>query len=39
MLGTPALEKYDPALLRELYRRLVVGRRYNQQATVLTKQG
>lgn len=38
-LGTPALEKYDPALLRELYRRLVVGRRYNQQATTLTKQG
>lgn len=39
VLGTPALEKYDPALLRELYRRLVVGRRYNQQATTLTKQG
>jgi pyruvate dehydrogenase E1 component alpha subunit len=39
VLGTPALEKTDPALLRELYRRLVVGRRYNQQATVLTKQG
>ena len=39
VLGTPALEKYDPAVLRELYRRLVVGRRYNQQATVLTKQG
>ncbi|MFJ9445579.1 pyruvate dehydrogenase (acetyl-transferring) E1 component subunit alpha [Kitasatospora sp. NPDC101235] len=38
-IGTPALEKYDPALLRELYRRLVVGRRYNQQATTLTKQG
>ncbi|MFF2541123.1 thiamine pyrophosphate-dependent dehydrogenase E1 component subunit alpha [Kitasatospora sp. NPDC058063] len=38
-LGTPAMEKYDPALLRELYRRLVVGRRYNQQATTLTKQG
>ncbi|MFG2909457.1 pyruvate dehydrogenase (acetyl-transferring) E1 component subunit alpha [Kitasatospora sp. NPDC048286] len=37
--GTPALEKYDPALLCELYRRLVVGRRYNQQATTLTKQG
>ena len=37
--GTPALEKHDPALLRELYRRLVVGRRYNQQATTLTKQG
>ncbi|MFE6054693.1 thiamine pyrophosphate-dependent dehydrogenase E1 component subunit alpha [Kitasatospora sp. NPDC056446] len=39
VLGTPALEKYDPALLRELHRRLVVGRRYNQQATTLTKQG
>ncbi|GJF29409.1 pyruvate dehydrogenase E1 component subunit alpha [Kitasatospora sp. NE20-6] len=39
VLGTPALEKTDPALLRELYRRLVVGRRYNQQATTLTKQG
>ncbi|WP_030270036.1 pyruvate dehydrogenase (acetyl-transferring) E1 component subunit alpha [Streptomyces sp. NRRL B-24484] len=39
VLGTPALEKADPALLRELYRRLVVGRRYNQQATTLTKQG
>lgn len=39
VLGTPGLEKYDPALLRELYRRLVVGRRYNQQATTLTKQG
>ncbi len=39
VLGTPALDKADPLLLRELYRRLVVGRRYNQQATVLTKQG
>ncbi|MFD7903248.1 pyruvate dehydrogenase (acetyl-transferring) E1 component subunit alpha [Kitasatospora sp. NPDC059722] len=39
VLGTPALEKQDPALLRELYRRLVIGRRYNQQATTLTKQG
>ncbi|WP_435796276.1 thiamine pyrophosphate-dependent dehydrogenase E1 component subunit alpha [Kitasatospora aureofaciens] len=39
VLGTPTLEKHDPALLRELYRRLVVGRRYNQQATTLTKQG
>ncbi|WP_030233270.1 pyruvate dehydrogenase (acetyl-transferring) E1 component subunit alpha [Streptomyces sp. NRRL S-350] len=39
VLGTPALEKYDPTLLRKLYRRLVVGRRYNQQATTLTKQG
>ncbi|MGW4381703.1 pyruvate dehydrogenase (acetyl-transferring) E1 component subunit alpha [Kitasatospora sp. NPDC004531] len=39
VLGTPAADKADPALLRELYRRLVVGRRYNQQATTLTKQG
>lgn len=39
VLGTPALEKYEPALLHELYRRLVVGRRFNQQATTLTKQG
>jgi len=39
VLGTPALDKADPKLLRELYRRLVVGRRYNQQATTLTKQG
>ena len=39
VLGTPALAAMDPALLRELYRRLVVGRRYNQQATTLTKQG
>ncbi|WP_031077016.1 pyruvate dehydrogenase (acetyl-transferring) E1 component subunit alpha [Streptomyces sp. NRRL WC-3742] len=38
-IGTPVLEKQDPALLRELYRRLVIGRRYNQQATTLTKQG
>jgi 2-oxoisovalerate dehydrogenase E1 component alpha subunit len=28
-----------PELLRELYTRLVAGRRYNQQATTLTKQG
>ena len=39
ILGTPALGKLDPELLRELYRRLVAGRRYNQQATTLTKQG
>ncbi|MFD8479152.1 pyruvate dehydrogenase (acetyl-transferring) E1 component subunit alpha [Kitasatospora sp. NPDC059673] len=39
VLGTPAAEKADPDLLRELYRRLVAGRRYNQQATTLTKQG
>jgi pyruvate dehydrogenase E1 component alpha subunit len=39
LLGTPAADKLDPELLRELYRRLVLGRRYNQQATTLTKQG
>ncbi|QMU74445.1 pyruvate dehydrogenase (acetyl-transferring) E1 component subunit alpha [Streptacidiphilus sp. PB12-B1b] len=39
VLGTKALAEADPELLRELYRRLVVGRRYNQQATTLTKQG
>nr|WP_233533759.1 pyruvate dehydrogenase (acetyl-transferring) E1 component subunit alpha [Kitasatospora sp. SolWspMP-SS2h] len=39
VLGTPAAEAADPALLCELYRRLVAGRRYNQQATTLTKQG
>ncbi|MFI5528954.1 pyruvate dehydrogenase (acetyl-transferring) E1 component subunit alpha [Kitasatospora sp. NPDC051853] len=39
MLGTPAAEKAEPLLLTELYRRLVAGRRYNQQATTLTKQG
>ncbi|MGF1431473.1 pyruvate dehydrogenase (acetyl-transferring) E1 component subunit alpha [Kitasatospora sp. LaBMicrA B282] len=39
VLGTPELAKYDPELLRELYRQLVIGRRYNQQATTLTKQG
>ncbi|MFI9270074.1 pyruvate dehydrogenase (acetyl-transferring) E1 component subunit alpha [Kitasatospora sp. NPDC052896] len=39
VLDTPEFEKADPALLLDLYRRLVVGRRYNQQATTLTKQG
>ncbi|RKE20353.1 pyruvate dehydrogenase (acetyl-transferring) E1 component subunit alpha [Streptomyces sp. TLI_171] len=39
VLGTPAAASADPELLRELYRRLVAGRRYNQQATTLTKQG
>ena len=39
VLGTAAFQKSDPELLLELYRRLVVGRRYNQQATTLTKQG
>ncbi|GAA1965881.1 pyruvate dehydrogenase (acetyl-transferring) E1 component subunit alpha [Kitasatospora viridis] len=39
VLGAADLAKYDPALLLDLYRRLVAGRRYNQQATTLTKQG
>jgi 2-oxoisovalerate dehydrogenase E1 component alpha subunit len=39
VLGTDAAAKLDPELLRDLYRRLVAGRRYNQQATTLTKQG
>lgn len=39
ILGTPAAAGLDPELLRDLYRRLVTGRRYNQQATTLTKQG
>jgi pyruvate dehydrogenase E1 component alpha subunit len=39
LLGTPAADRLDPELLRDLYRRLVLGRRYNQQATTLTKQG
>lgn len=29
----------DPAILRELYRRMVVGRRFDAQATALTRQG
>ena len=39
VLGTPAQADLSPELLRELYTRLVAGRRYNQQATTLTKQG
>jgi pyruvate dehydrogenase E1 component alpha subunit len=39
LLGTPAAAELDPALLRSLYGQLVRGRRYNQQATALTKQG
>lgn len=38
VLGTDAAD-LDPELLTELYRQLVKGRRYNQQATALTKQG
>lgn len=39
VLGTEAAAQVDPALLRRLYAELVRGRRYNAQATALTKQG
>lgn len=39
VLGTGAAERTDPALLRRLYAEVVRGRRYNAQATALTKQG
>jgi len=40
LIGDPAgTEDLDPALLTRLYRQLVRGRRYNEQATALTKQG
>ncbi|MEE4545306.1 pyruvate dehydrogenase (acetyl-transferring) E1 component subunit alpha [Streptomyces sp. V4-01] len=39
LLGTPDAARLDAALLRSLYGQLVRGRRYNQQATALTKQG
>ncbi|MGW0879195.1 pyruvate dehydrogenase (acetyl-transferring) E1 component subunit alpha [Streptomyces sp. NPDC002671] len=39
VLGTEAAGKADPDLLRRLYAQLVRGRRYNAQATALTKQG
>ncbi|MCM1971584.1 MULTISPECIES: pyruvate dehydrogenase (acetyl-transferring) E1 component subunit alpha [Streptomyces] len=39
VLGTDAAAKADPGLLRRLYAELVRGRRYNAQATALTKQG
>ncbi|MDX6347904.1 MAG: 2-oxoisovalerate dehydrogenase component alpha subunit, partial [Streptomyces sp.] len=39
VLGTPQARTLEPALLTELYGRLVRGRRYNRQATALTKQG
>ncbi|WP_405979795.1 pyruvate dehydrogenase (acetyl-transferring) E1 component subunit alpha [Streptomyces sp. NBC_00158] len=39
VLGTPAAEELDPALMRRYYAELVRGRRYNAQATALTKQG
>lgn len=39
LLGTPAAARLDPGRLRALYGQLVRGRRYNQQATALTRQG
>ncbi|MEU2116697.1 pyruvate dehydrogenase (acetyl-transferring) E1 component subunit alpha [Streptomyces sp. NPDC016459] len=39
VLGTDAVADADPALLLRLYAELVRGRRYNTQATALTKQG
>ncbi|MER5478430.1 pyruvate dehydrogenase (acetyl-transferring) E1 component subunit alpha [Streptomyces sp. NPDC002734] len=42
VLGTPAADEAaaaDPGLLRRLYAEVVRGRRYNAQATALTKQG
>lgn len=39
VLGTDAAARVDPELLRRLYAEVVRGRRYNTQATALTKQG
>jgi pyruvate dehydrogenase E1 component alpha subunit len=39
VLGTEAAASADPELLLRLYAELVRGRRYNAQATALTKQG
>ncbi|MGP3773070.1 pyruvate dehydrogenase (acetyl-transferring) E1 component subunit alpha [Streptomyces sp. SDT5-1] len=39
VLGTDAAARVDPELLRRLYAEVVRGRRYNAQATALTKQG
>ncbi|MGW3665478.1 pyruvate dehydrogenase (acetyl-transferring) E1 component subunit alpha [Streptomyces sp. NPDC005141] len=39
VLGTDAAATVDPVLLRRLHTELVRGRRYNVQATALTKQG
>ncbi|MEO3972717.1 pyruvate dehydrogenase (acetyl-transferring) E1 component subunit alpha [Streptomyces sp. CAU 1734] len=39
VLGTDAVSGADPELLRTLYAQLVRGRRFNTQATALTKQG
>ncbi|AIA04640.1 pyruvate dehydrogenase (acetyl-transferring) E1 component subunit alpha [Streptomyces noursei] len=39
LLGTDAAGRLDPGLLKRLYTELVRGRRYNTQATALTRQG
>jgi len=39
LLGTPAARELDPGLLTGLHSQLLRGRRYNRQATALTKQG
>ncbi|NEE37697.1 pyruvate dehydrogenase (acetyl-transferring) E1 component subunit alpha, partial [Streptomyces sp. SID7982] len=39
VLGTDAVADVDPELLLRLHGELVRGRRYNAQATALTKQG
>ncbi|MFJ4847677.1 MULTISPECIES: pyruvate dehydrogenase (acetyl-transferring) E1 component subunit alpha [unclassified Streptomyces] len=39
LLGTPAAGALDAGLLTSMYGQLVRGRRYNRQATALTKQG
>ncbi|MFJ2815066.1 MULTISPECIES: pyruvate dehydrogenase (acetyl-transferring) E1 component subunit alpha [unclassified Streptomyces] len=39
VLGTDAVADVDPDLLRRLHAELVRGRRFNTQATALTKQG
>lgn len=39
LLGTAAAAGLDPGLLKRLYGQLVRGRRYNGQATALTRQG
>ncbi|KIZ19444.1 pyruvate dehydrogenase (acetyl-transferring) E1 component subunit alpha [Streptomyces natalensis] len=39
LLGTDAARGLDAALLKRLYAELVRGRRYNTQATALTRQG
>ncbi|MGY0017410.1 pyruvate dehydrogenase (acetyl-transferring) E1 component subunit alpha [Streptomyces sp. YJ-C3] len=39
VLGTDAAARADAGLLRRLYAEVVRGRRYNAQATALTKQG